>query len=178
MDTRPRIVTLAGQVNEGSALSVIMSLLDFDSEDPNRPIEFHINSGGGSIDAGLAIYDVIQHIHAPVYTVCCGLAASMGAFLLSIGEKGHRSAFPHSRILIHQPLVTLQGASAFDLTRLKRRAAALSESRKLLESIIAEACGQPLDVVHADCERDNWMTAEEAKEYGLIDELTLLAKDQ
>lgn len=178
MDNRPRIVTLAGEVNEISALSVILSLLDFDSEDPNTPIELHINSGGGSIDAGLAIYDVIEHIHAPVYTVCCGLAASMGAFLLSIGEKGHRSSFPHARILIHQPLITLKQASGRGASGLRRILDGLTESRQQLETIMAERCGQPLERVHADCERDNWMTAQEAKEYGLIDELTLLAKDE
>lgn len=178
MDTRPRIVTLASDVNEISALSVILSLLDFNSEDPTRPIELHINSGGGSIDAGLAIYDVIQYIDAPVYTVCCGLAASMGAFLLSIGEKGHRSAFPHSRILIHQPLIHADQPSLQRASSLKRTADSLTETRQQLEAIMAEACGQPVERVHEDCERDNWMSAEQAKEYGLIDELTLLAKDE
>ncbi len=165
---RERIVNLTGEINELSALATIVALLDYNSRDKKEPIYLYINSPGGSIIHGLAIYDCIKHIDAPVYTFCVGLCASMGAFLLSCGEKGSRYALAHSRILIHQPLI---GGSSFALKESEAREMAnrLIDSRNLLEEIMAKNTNQPLEKLHADCERDNWMTPEEAKEYGLID---------
>ena len=166
-----RIVTLDNEVNEGSALQVIMKLLYLDSLEPGKEMYLYINSPGGSILHGLAIYDTIKHIKSPVYTVCCGLAASMGAFLLSCGEKGHRAALKHSRILIHQPLIYTDGGYGQSETALRETAERLSKNRDILESIMADNIGVTVNKIHADCERDNWMSADEAKEYGLIDQV-------
>ncbi len=164
-----RIVYLIGEVNETSALNVIIQILNYNSEDPNEPISLYINSAGGSIVHGLAIYDTIQHISAPVYTICTGLAASMGAFLLSCGEKGNRYAFKHSRILIHQPLIGSAYAFALKESEANKMAKNLESSRKMLEEIMAKNTNQAIEKLHKDCERDNWMNAEEAQAYGLID---------
>lgn len=167
----PRIVVLHGEVGEGSVMNAIFRLLDFNSQDDTLPIYLYIDSPGGSIDFGLALMDTMNHIKAPVYTVCYGLAASMGSFLLCCGEKGHRYALPHCRILIHQPRITLRSSYVAGHEDLKRKAEGLTKSREKLESIIAANTGQPLEKVHADCEADNWMSAKEALEYGLIDKI-------
>ena len=169
MERKTRIITLNGEVNENSALFVIFQLLNYEEENEREPIYLYINSEGGSIIHGLAIYDTIHHIHAPVYTVCCGLAASMGAFLLSCGEQGHRFALRHSRILIHQPLIYTNGGSYAKESQIRRSAERLKENRELLETIMAGNCNRPVEDLHAACERDNWMDAEEAMAYGLID---------
>lgn len=166
-----RIVTLDDEVNEVTSLEVILKLLYLDSLDPGKEIYLYINSPGGSIIHGLAVYDTIKHIKSPVYTVCCGLAASMGAFLLSCGEKGHRAALKHSRILIHQPLIYTDGGSISTETQLKETSERIFKNREILESIMADNIGISLKKIHEDCERDNWMSADEAKAYGLIDEV-------
>lgn len=170
----PRIIVLSGEVNEYSAMDVIVRLMDFDREDPDREISLYINSPGGSIDYGLAIYDVIQHISAPVSTVCFGMAASMGAFLLSCGAQGRRFALAHSRILIHQPLVQTRGGTYRSETAMRKMADSLKNSRYELERIIARNAGKTVQQVHTDCERDNWMSAQEAKDYGIIDDILCL----
>lgn len=166
-----RVISLNGEVNEQSALLTILNLLNLNSENKTEPIYLYINSEGGSIIHGLAIYDVINHIDAPVYTICCGLAASMGSFLLSCGQKGHRYALPHSRILIHQPLIFSNNGSLSTFSEINKIASRLTEMRNKLEEIMAENIGKPVNVIHKDCERDNWMTAEEALKYGLIDKI-------
>lgn len=165
-----RIIPINGEIDEGSSMMVILQLLDLDSQNSEDPIYLYINSGGGNIIHGLAIYDVMHHIKAPVYTVCCGMAASMAAFLLSCGEKGHRYALPHSRILIHQPLVF---GNYYSTSRtqsvIEKIASDLNKRRDKLETIMADNTGKSFDEMHAACERDNWMDAEEALSYGLID---------
>ncbi len=168
---KTRIISFNGAVDEISSLKTIIQLLDLNSENDSEPIYIYINSNGGSIIHGLAIYDTIKHIKAPVYTVCTGLAASMGAFLLSCGAKGHRSALKHSKILIHQPLIRTQGGFSESESALRKLANDLQKDRDMLEQIMAENTNQPLEKLHKDCERDNWMTAEEALEYGLIDSI-------
>ena len=167
----PRIIALNGEVNESSSLRVILELLNLNLESKEKPIHLYINSEGGSILHGLAIYDVIKQIEAPVYTFCCGIAASMGAFLLSCGEKGHRYSLPHSRILIHQPLVYLDSTVMRTQSKISEMAKRLSKNRDQLESIMAENTGNSLETIHKDCERDNWMSALEAQKYGLIDKI-------
>ena len=163
-----RIVCLNGEVNEFSCLEIIVTLLDYDSIN-HEPIYLYINSGGGNIIHGLALYDTMKHIKSPVYTVCTGFAASMGSFLLSCGEKGHRAALKHSAILIHQPLIQSESPYGKKESDLRKAAESLLKNRTTLEAIMADNTGQPLEKLHIDCERDNWMTAEEALEYGLID---------
>ena len=165
-----RIITLNGSVDEGNCLSVILQLLYLDSQG-HDPIYLYINSEGGSISNGLAVYDTIHLIKSPVYTICMGLAASMGAFLLSCGKKGFRGALPHSRILIHQPLIYTRYGSADTATGMERMAESITRTRKELETIIADNVGKSYERVHEDCERDNWMSAEEALKYGLIDHI-------
>ncbi len=165
----PRIILLDGSVDEGSAMRTVLKLLDFDKQDSKEEISLYINSPGGSILHGLAIYDTIKHISAPVSTVCYGMAASMGAFLLSCGKKGRRFILPHSRVLIHQPLIHVQNAFQSSQTELKKMAESLLKSRETLEQIMAENIGISLEKIHQDCERDNWMSAEEALEYGIVD---------
>lgn len=168
---KQRIVFLNGSVTEVSAMEVIMQLLSFEDENDAAEIRLYINSNGGSIPAGLAIYDTIQLINAPVATVCYGMAASMGAFLLSCGAKGRRFALPHSRILIHQPLLNLKQGACKPQSFLQREAESILHAREELERIMAANSGKSVETLHADCERDNWMSAEEAKAYGLIDEV-------
>ena len=162
-----RIVMLSEEVNDTTASLVVAQLLYLEAQDPDKDIQFYINSPGGSVTSGLAIYDTMQYIKCDVSTICIGLAASMGAFLLSSGAKGKRIALPNSEIMIHQPLGGYQGQA----TDIEIHARQILRIKEKLTSIIAENCGKDLDTVRADCERDNYMTAEEAKEYGLIDKV-------
>ena len=162
---KDRIIFLGEEVNDVTASLVVAQLLFLESEDPNKDIMLYINSPGGSVSAGLAIYDTMQYISYDVSTICIGMAASMGAFLLSGGTKGKRYALPNSEIMIHQPMGGTQGQAA----DIKIAADHILKTRQKLNEIIAANCGQPLEVVERDTDRDNWMTAEQAKEYGLID---------
>ncbi len=164
---RDRIIFLTGEVNDVSASLVIAQLLFLESENPNKDIQLYINSPGGSVDAGMGIFDTMRFIRPQVNTICVGLAASMGAFLLAAGEKGKRYALPHSRIMIHQPLGGVQG-QATDMEIVTRE---ILRTKKTLNSILAENTGKPFDVVARDTERDYYMTAAEALEYGLIDKI-------
>ena len=164
---RDRIIFLTTEVNDQTASLIVAQLLFLESEDPDKDISLYINSPGGSVSAGMSIFDTMRFIRPKVNTICLGMAASMGAFLLAAGEKGKRYALPHSRIMIHQPLGGAQGQA----TEIQIAAEHILKTKKKLNSILAENCGKPLDVVMADTERDNWMTAEEAKAYGLIDEI-------
>ena len=166
-----RIITLNGEINEGSAMKVILSLLQIDAENRKQPIYLYINSPGGNIVHGLAIYDVMNNISAPVYTVCNGMAASMGSFLLSCGAKGHRYCLKHSRILIHQPLVYNNYGRMIEESEAQQIAANLRKDRDKLEQIMADNSGKDIKVFHKDCERDHWMSAQEALDYGLIDKI-------
>lgn len=169
MINEPRIVILNGEVNAASAMNVILRLLDMEKDSSTEEISLYINSPGGSIAAGLGIYDTINYIKAPVSTVCFGMAASMGAFLLTCGVKGRRFALPHSSILIHQPLIQMGNYVSARQTDIQRQAESLLKSRNKLESIMAANTGRTVEEMHAACERDNWMSAEEALEYGIID---------
>ena len=165
---KDRIIFLGVDVNATSASLLIAQLLFLESEDPDKEIYFYINSPGGSITDGMAIVDTMNYIKCPVETVCVGLAASMGAVLLTAGEKGKRFAMPNSEIMIHQPLIGgggLQGQA----TEIKIHADHLVRIREKLNKFLSERTGKPLDVIEKDTERDNYMTAEEALEYGLID---------
>ena len=144
---------------------IVAQLLFLESEDPGKDIHLYINSPGGSVTAGMAIYDTMQYIKCDVTTTCIGMAASMGAFLLAGGAKGKRYALPNAEVMIHQPMGGAQGQA----TEIQIAAEHILKTKKKLNSILAENCGKPLDVVTADTERDNWLTAEEAKAYGLID---------
>ena len=163
----PRIIILSGEVNERSALDVIVRLMSFDNEDHKSEISLYINSPGGSIDYGLAIYDVIRHIEAPVSTVCFGMAASMGAFLLSSGTKGKRYALPNSEIMIHQVLGGAQGQA----TDVEIQTKQLLKIKQKLNRLLAENVGRDITEVEHDTERDNYLSASEAKAYGIIDEV-------
>ena len=165
---KDRIIFLGEDVNSTTASLVIAQMLFLESEDPDKEIYFYINSPGGSITDGMAIVDTMNYIKCPVETVCVGLAASMGAVLLTAGEKGKRFAMPNSEIMIHQPLIGgggLQGQA----TEIKIHADHLVRTREKLNKFLSERTGKPLDVIEKDTERDNYMTAEEALEYGLID---------
>ena len=162
---KDRIIFLGEEVNETSASLIVAQLLFLESEDPNKDVHLYINSPGGVITAGMAIYDTMQYIKCDVSTICIGMAASMGAFLLSGGAKGKRFALPNAEIMIHQPSGGAQGQA----TEINIVAEHILKIREKLNKIIAENTGQPLDRVKADTERDNYMTADEAKEYGLID---------
>ena len=164
---RDRIIFLTGEVNDVSASLVIAQLLFLESENPNKDIQLYINSPGGSVDAGMGIFDTMRFIRPQVNTICVGLAASMGAFLLAAGEKGKRYALPHSRIMIHQPLGGVQG-QATDMEIVTRE---ILRTKKTLNTILAENTGKPFNVVARDTERDYYMTAAEALEYGLIDKI-------
>lgn len=162
-----RIVFLTGEINGDIANAVVAQLLYLESQDPKKDIYMYINSPGGSVIDGLAIYDTMQYISCDVVTICIGLAASMGAFLLSGGTKGKRYSLPHSEIMIHQVLAGFQGQA----TDIEIHAKNILGIKKLMNSLLAEHTGKSIEQVTADCERDNFMTAEEAKEYGLIDEV-------
>ena len=162
---RERIIFLGTPIDDMVANLVVAQLLLLDSENPEKDIMLYINSPGGSVTAGFAIYDTMQHIRADVSTICLGQAASMGAFLLSSGTKGKRMALPHSRVLIHQPLGGAQGQA----TEIQIVADQIAKTKKKLNEILSANTGQPLEIVEKDTDRDNYMTAEEAKAYGLID---------
>ena len=162
-----RIVFLGEEVNATTASLVVAQLLYLEAQDPDKDIQFYINSPGGSITDGMAIYDTMQYIKCDVSTICIGMAASMGAFLLSSGAKGKRIALPNAEIMIHQPSAGTQGQITDMAIHLRR----LEIIKKRLNTILSENTGKPIEVVTADCERDNFMTAEEAKEYGIIDKV-------
>lgn len=161
-----RIIFLGQEVTDSLANSIIAAMLYLDSDDQNKPIYLYINSPGGSVTAGMAIYDTMQHIKSEVVTICVGLAASMGAFLLAAGSKGKRLALPHSRIMIHQPLGGTGRRQASDI---EIEAKEILRIRRLLNEILAERTGQPIEKIDKDTDRDYFMSAQEAKEYGLID---------
>ena len=162
-----RIVFLNGEVNDISANLVIAQLLYLESKDNTKPISLYINSPGGSVSAGLGIFDTMQYIKAPVSTICVGLAASMGAFLLAAGEKGRRYALPNSEIMIHQPLGGAEGQASDVAIRARH----LLRIKERLNKILAEQTGQPLDVIERETDRDNFMTAEEALKFGIVDKI-------
>lgn len=164
---KDRIILLSGEVNDHVASVICAQLLFLESEDPEKEIYMYINSPGGVVTAGMAIYDTMQYISAPVATLCMGQAASMGAFLLCAGEKGHRYSLPHSRILIHQPLGGAQG-QATDIGIQAKEILRLKES---LNTIMAENTGKSLEEIEKDTDRDYFMSAEEALKYGLIDKV-------
>lgn len=162
-----RIVFLSEEVNDVTASLVVAQLLYLEAQDSEKDISFYINSPGGSITSGMAIYDTMQYIKCDVSTICIGMAASMGAFLLSAGTKGKRFALPNSEIMIHQPLGGAQGQA----TDIQIHAQRIVNIKKKLNEMLAEATGQPLDVIERDTERDNFMTAQQACDYGLIDKV-------
>ena len=164
---KERIIFLGEEVNDVTASLIVAQLLFLEAEDPEKDIQFYINSPGGSVTAGMAIYDTMQYIKCDVATNCMGMAASMGAFLLAGGAKGKRLALPNAEIMIHQPLGGAQGQA----TEIEIAAKHILKTKEKLNRILAENTGRDYDVIAADTERDNWMTAEEAKEYGLIDEV-------
>ena len=164
---KDRIIFLGEEVNDVSANLIVAQLLFLEAEDPSKDIQLYINSPGGSVTAGMAIYDTMQYVKCDVSTMCMGMAASMGAFLLSGGTKGKRLALPNAEIMIHQPSGGAQGQA----TEIQIAADHILKTRQKLNQILAENTGQPLEVINADTERDNFMTAEEAKAYGLIDEV-------
>ena len=162
-----RIIMLSEEVNDVTASLVVAQLLYLEAQDPDKDIQFYINSPGGSVSAGLAIYDTMQYIRCDVSTICIGMAASMGAFLLSAGTKGKRYALPNSEIMIHQPLGGTQGQAS----DIKIHADHILKIRNNLNKMLSEATGQPLEVIERDTERDNFMSASQAAQYGLIDKV-------
>ena len=164
---KERIVFLGEEVDQVSANLVVAQLLFLESEDPSKDISFYINSPGGSVTAGWAIYDTMQYIKCDVSTICMGMAASMGAFLLAGGTKGKRMALPNAEIMIHQPSGGTQGQA----TEIQIAAEHILQTKKRLNNILSANTGKPYDVIAEDTERDNWMTAEEALDYGLIDSI-------
>ena len=162
-----RIVYLADEVNDVTASLVVAQLLFLEAQDPDKDISLYINSPGGSVSAGLAIYDTMNFIKCDVSTICIGMAASMGAFLLAAGTKGKRFALPHSEIMIHQPLGGYQGQAS----DIKIHADHILRTKNTLNTILAERTGQPLEVIERDTDRDNFMYAAQAAEYGLIDKV-------
>lgn len=164
---KERIIFLGEEVNDVTASLIVAQMLFLEAEDPEKDIQFYINSPGGSVTAGMAIYDTMQYIKCDVATNCMGMAASMGAFLLAGGTKGKRLALPNAEIMIHQPSGGAQGQA----TEIEIAAEHILRTKKKLNTILAENTGKDYDIVAADTERDYWMTAEEAKEYGLIDRI-------
>ena len=162
---KERIIFLGEEVNETTASLIVAQMLFLEAEDPEKDIHFYINSPGGSVTAGMAIYDTMQYIKCDVSTYCMGMAASMGAFLLAGGTKGKRLALPNAEIMIHQPL----GGARGQATEIEIAARHILQTKAKLNKILAENTGKDFEVIAADTERDNWMAAEEAKEYGLID---------
>ena len=161
-----RILFLGSEVNDGIANSLVAQMLYLDSQDSSKPIDLYINSPGGSVTAGLAIYDTIQYVKSEVVTICVGLAASMGAFLLAAGTKGKRVALPHSRIMIHQPL---GGTSRRQASDIEIEAREILRMKEMLNRSLADMSGQSFEKIEKDTDRDYFLSAEEAKEYGLID---------
>lgn len=168
-----RIIVLSEDVNSASASVVVAQLLYLEGQDPEKDISFYINSPGGSISDGMAIHDTMQYIKCDVSTICVGMAASMGAFLLASGTKGKRFALPNSEILIHQPLIAggQGGGLSGQTTDIEIHARHMVHIKERMNSMLSEYTGQPLEVIRRDTERDNYMTAQQAKEYGLIDEI-------
>ena len=162
-----RIVFLSDEVNDTTASLVVAQMLFLEAQDPDKDISFYINSPGGSVSAGMAIYDTMQFIKCDVSTICIGLAASMGAFLLSAGAKGKRFALPHSEIMIHQPL----GGAKGQATDIQIQAEQILRIKKTLNEILAANTGKPLEQIEKDTDRDNYMTAQQALDYGLIDQI-------
>ena len=162
-----RIIFLSDEVNDATASLVVAQLLFLEAQDPDKDISFYINSPGGSVTAGMAIYDTMQFIKCDVSTICIGMAASMGAFLLAAGTKGKRFALPHSEIMIHQPL----GGAKGQASDIKIQAELILRTRDMLNKILAEKTGKPVKTIEKDTDRDNFMTAEQALEYGLIDRI-------
>lgn len=162
---KERIIMLSGEITDETAQLVVAQLLFLDSEDPDKDISIYINSPGGSVTAGMAIYDTMELINADVSTICVGMAASMGAFLLSCGAKGKRYALPHSEIMIHQPLGGFKGQA----TDIEIHANWMLKIKKILNETLSKNTGKPYETICADTERDNFMSAAEAKEYGLVD---------
>lgn len=162
-----RIIILSNEVNDDIASLVVSQLLFLESQDPGKDISLYINSPGGSVSAGFAIYDTMNYVKCDVSTICMGLAASMGAFLLAGGAKGKRLALPNAEIMIHQP----SGGARGQETEIRIVAEQMIKTRKRLNEILAENTGKPLEIIQEDTERDNYLTAQEAKEYGLIDEI-------
>ena len=169
-----RIIFLADQVTDATASLVVAQLLYLEAKDPDKDIQLYLDSPGGSITAGMAIYDTMQYIKCDVSTICIGMAASMGAFLLAAGEKGKRFALPNSEVMIHQPLIAGGGLSG-QTTDIKIYTDHLVNTKKKMNEILAERTGQTYEKLCEDTERDNFMTAQEAKEYGLIDEVIVKA---
>lgn len=170
---KDRIIFLGEEVNDVSANLIVAQLLFLEAEDPSKDIQLYINSPGGSVTAGMAIYDTMRYIKCDVSTICIGMAASMGAFLLAGGTQGKRYALPNAEIMIHQPLGGAQGQA----TEIEIAAKHILQTKEKLNKILAENCNQPYDVIAADTDRDNWKTAQEAKEYGLIDQVITYKSD-
>ena len=162
-----RIIMLSDEVNDTTASLIVAQLLYLEAQDPDKDISFYINSPGGSVSAGMAIYDTMQYIKCDVSTICIGMAASMGAFLLCAGAKGKRYALPNSEIMIHQPLGGMKGQAS----DIKIHADHILRTKDKLNRILSERTGQPLEVIERDTDRDNFMTAQQAAEYGLIDKV-------
>ena len=171
---KERIIFLGEEVNEVTASLIVAQMLFLEAEDPEKDIQFYINSPGGSVTAGMAIYDTMQYVKCDVSTYCMGMAASMGAFLLAGGTKGKRLALPNAEIMIHQPLGGAQGQA----TEIEIAARHILQTKEKLNKILAANTGKDYDVIAADTERDNWMTAEEAKAYGLIDRVVYKRGEQ
>jgi len=171
---KDRIVMLSGEVNDAVASTIVAQLLFLEAEDPEKDIYFYINSPGGVVTAGMAIYDTMNYIRPNVVTICIGQAASMGAFLLSSGEKGKRYALPHARIMIHQPLGGAQGQA----TDIAIQAKEILRMKQELNEILAANTGQKLATIEKDTDRDNFMSAEESKKYGMIDEVLVKSEKE
>ena len=164
---KDRIIFLGEEINDAVASTVVAQLLFLESEDPGKDIHMYINSPGGSVTAGMAIYDTMNYVKCDVSTTCIGMAASMGAFLLSSGAKGKRYALPNAEVMIHQPLGGAQGQA----TEIQIAAEHILKTKKKLNQILADNAGKPVEEVEKDTDRDNWLSADESKEYGLIDEV-------
>ncbi len=164
---KDRIIFLSGEINDAMADLIVAQLIFLESEDPDKDIYMYINSPGGQITSGMAIYDTMQYIKCDVSTICIGMAASMGAFLLAAGAKGKRKALPNSEIMIHQPLGGAQGQA----TDIEIQARHIIKTKQKMNEILSARTGQPIETVEKDTDRDNWMSAQAALEYGLIDEI-------
>ena len=164
---KDRIIVLSDEVNDVTASLIVAQMLFLEAEDPDKDIQFYINSPGGSVTSGFAIFDTMQHIKCDVSTICVGMAASMGAFLLAAGTKGKRFALPNSEIMIHQPL----GGARGQATDIKIHAEHILKTKAKLNKILSERTGKSIETIEQDTERDNFMSAEEAKEYGIVDEV-------
>ncbi|MBR2214009.1 MAG: ATP-dependent Clp endopeptidase proteolytic subunit ClpP [Eubacterium sp.] len=164
---KDRIIFIGEEINDAVASTVVAQLLFLESEDPGKDIHMYINSPGGSVTAGMAIYDTMNYVKCDVATTCIGMAASMGAFLLASGAKGKRYALPNAEVMIHQPMGGAQGQAS----EIEIAAEHIVNTKKKLNEILAECTGQKLDVIEKDTDRDNWMSADEAKDYGIVDEV-------